>query len=221
MSDLLANLIPFLLVDALNPVLFALMVVAVGTARPISNSSALLAGHTAAYFLSGIFIALGLEKITSRLQNPQPIDFFVELAIGLLCLWAALGARDGKASEERQPEAELSPAICFGYGAIINFIGVPFAVPYLAAIDQVLKANLTAGHSLQALAVYNVAYALPFLLVPLLVLVMGDASKPILQRVNQVLINVTDKVMPLLLLLLGSVLIVDAIKYLVTGDALW
>lgn len=139
----------------------------------------------------------------------------------MLCVWAALGARDGKASEQRQPEAELSPIVCFGYGAIINFLGVPFAVPYLAAIDQVLKANLTAGDSLQVLAAYNVAYALPFLLVPLLVLIMGDASKPILQRVNQVLINVTDKLMPLLLLLLGSVLIVDAIKYLVTGAALW
>ena len=221
MAELLPNLLPFLLVDILNPVLFALMVVAVGSAMPIANSSALLAGHTAAYFASGIVIALGLEKITSRLQNPQPVDFFVELAIGLLCLWAALGARDGKATEERQPEAELSPAICFSYGAIVNFMGVPFAVPYLATIDQVLKADLTAGDSLVVLAAYNIAYALPFLLVPLLVLAMGDASKPVLQRINQALIRVTDKLMPLLLLLLGCALLADAIKYLVTGVALW
>ena len=48
--------------------------------------------------------------------------------IGLLCIWAALKSRDGKASETKLPEAELTPMYCFGYGAVVNFIGVPFAV---------------------------------------------------------------------------------------------
>ena len=99
MTELLPGLIPLLVVDVLNPVLFALLVVAVSTSRPIANSTAFLAGHTASYFVSGIIIALGLNQITDRLSNPKPIDFVIELLIGLLLLWAALAARNGKASE--------------------------------------------------------------------------------------------------------------------------
>ncbi len=128
MIELLLSFIPFLLVDVLNPVLFALLVVAVGTDRPIANSTAFLAGHTLAYFGSGIAIALGLEYIADRLSNPLPIDFVLELLIGLLCIWAATKAGGGKASENKNPEGELRPVYCFGYGAVVNFVAVPFAL---------------------------------------------------------------------------------------------
>jgi len=62
MIELLPKLIPLLIFDALNPVLFAIMLVAVGTNRPIANSVALLAGHTLSYFVSGVIIALGLDQ---------------------------------------------------------------------------------------------------------------------------------------------------------------
>ena len=221
MLDLLPALLPLLLVDVINPVLFALLIVAVGTDRPVANSSAFLAGHTAAYFGAGIVVALGLERIMQRLANPQPVDFVIELSIGLLCLWAALAARDGKASETKNPEGDLTPLGCFGYGAVVNFIGVPFALPYLAAIDQILKANLSAQSSIGVLVAYNLAYALPFAMVPVLVAVSGDACKPLLERINNVLVGVADRLMPLLLLLLGIALSADAVKFLATGTALW
>jgi cytochrome c biogenesis protein CcdA len=202
-------------------VLFALLVVAVSTSRPIANSTALLAGHTASYFVSGIVIAAGLDQITDRLENPHPIDFVIQLLIGLLCLWAALASREGKASADRNPDRELTPAYCFGYGAVVNFIGVPFALPYFAAVDQLLKADLSLESSLFVLAFYNIAYALPFLLVPLLVALTGDSSKPILDRISNVLINLVDKFMPVILLLLGVALTADALVYLLSGETLW
>ena len=221
MTELLLGLIPILVIDVLNPVLFALMVVAVGTNRPIANSSAFLAGHTGAYFISGIIIALGLEQITDRLDHPLRIDFVIELLIGLLLLWAALASRNGKASENKTPERELAPAYCFGYGAIINFIGVPFALPYFAAMDQILKANLSVELSLTAIAFYNLAYALPFLLVVVLVAVTDESSKPILDKINNLLIGLVDRFMPIILFLLGFALTADALTYLISGAALW
>ena len=221
MTELLPKLIPLLVVDVLNPVLFALLIVAVGTSRPLANSTAFLAGHTAAYFISGIIIALGLNQITDRLDNPHPVDFVIELLLGLLCLWAALASRDGKASEERNPEGELTPAYCFGYGAVVNFIGIPFALPYFAVVDQLLKANLSIESSLLVLMFYNTAYALPFVLVPITVALMGDTSKPFLDKINNVLASLVDRFMPILLFLLGATLTVDALAYLISGDALW
>lgn len=221
MIQLLPNLIPLLVVDVLNPVLFALMVVAVGTGRPIANSTSLIAGHTAAYLSSGVIIALGLDSITDRLDNPLPIDFVVELLIGLLLLWAALASRNGKASEAKTPERELTPAFCFGYGAIINFVGVPFALPYFAAIDQILKADLSVESSLLVLAAYNVAYALPFLLVPILVAMIGERCEPILHRISNFLTGLVDRFMPAALLLLGIALTADALMFLSSGKGLW
>jgi cytochrome c biogenesis protein CcdA len=221
MTELLPRLIPLLVVDILNPVLFALLVVAVSTTRPIANSTAFLAGHTASYFISGIIIALGLNQITNRLNNPLPVDFVIELLIGLLLLWAALASRDGKAGADRTPDRELTPAYCFGYGAVVNFIGVPFALPYFAAVDQLLKADLSLESSLLVLAFYNMAYVLPFLLVPILVALTGDSSKPILEKINNLLISLVDKFMPVLLLLLGLALTADALSYLISGETLW
>jgi len=221
MTELLPRLIPLLVVDVLNPVLFALMVVAVGTNRPIANSSAFLVGHTIAYFVSGIVIAVGLNQITDRLNHPLPVDFVIELSIGLLLLWAALASRDGKASEDKIPERELTPMYCFGYGAIINFIGVPFALPYFAAVDQILKANLSVELSVTAIAFYNLAYALPFLSVVILVAVTGDSSKTILDKISNLLVGLVDRFMPVILFLLGIALTADALAFLISGEALW
>jgi threonine/homoserine/homoserine lactone efflux protein len=221
MIELLLELVPMLFIDVLNPVLFALMVVAVGTSRPFANSTALVAGHTLAYFISGIVIALGLNQITDRLANPQRVDFVVELMIGLLLMWAAFSSRDGKASEQKNPERELTPVYCLSYGAVINFIGVPFALPYFAAVDQLLKANLSTQSSLLVLVFYNAAYALPFMLVPIMVAVMGDTSKPILERINKLLVNLVDKFMPVLLFLLGAALTIDALMFFISGSGLW
>jgi len=221
MIELLLNLIPLLVIDVLNPVLFALMLVAIGTSKPFANSIAFLAGHTASYFVSGIIIALGLERILDRLDNPLPVDFVLELLVGLACLWAALAARDGKASKQKEPERELTPVYCFGYGAVINFIGVPFALPYFAVVNQLMKANLSVESSLLVLALYNAAYALPFLLVPVAVALIGDHSKPMLEKINDVLIKLVDMFMPILLLIVGAALTADALSFLITGETLW
>jgi len=221
MIDLLPRLIPLLVVDVLNPVLFALLVVAVGSSRPFANSTAFLAGHTVSYFFSGVVIAFGLNEIIDRLNNPRPIDFGIELLIGLLCLWAALASRHGKASKEKNPSAQLTPAYCFGFGAIVNFTGVPFALPYFAAINQILKANLSVDSSLMLLAFYNIAYTLPFLMVPILIALIGEAGRPFLEKVSNQLTVIVDRFMPVLLLLLGVALIGDALAYWIMGESLW
>jgi hypothetical protein len=73
MVDLLPVLFPILLVDVLNPVLFATLVFAAGSNRTVANSAAILAGHTLAYFVAGVAIAHGLEQVSYRLANPQRI----------------------------------------------------------------------------------------------------------------------------------------------------
>ncbi|MGB5834520.1 MAG: GAP family protein [Thiohalocapsa sp.] len=221
MIETLGILIPFLIADVLNPVLFAFMVYAVGTPRPVLTSSAMLLGHTAAYFGAGIVIALGLETITRYLANPSTIDYLIALVLGLLLLWVALLA--AKKPEAKRPEesGSMTPLSAFGMGAVINFIGIPFALPYFAAIDQVLKANLSTGDSLVLLVAYNLVYALPFLIVPILVTTLGERARPLLQKINATLDRASAVLMPVLLGLAGLALVADALLYFATGKGLF
>ena len=64
MLDIWTSLIPILLADVLNPVLFAFMVYAAGSDRPVLNSSIMLVGHTTAYLSVGIALAFGMDGIS-------------------------------------------------------------------------------------------------------------------------------------------------------------
>ena len=220
MSELFVVITPLLLVDLLNPVLFAVLIFAAGGSRPVANSSALLLGHTVAYFVVGIGASYAVDAIAERLANPKPMDFAIELLVGLACLYSVLASREGGASEPRNPEADLNPLKALVYGAIINFIGAPFALPYLAVISQILHADIAGNSALLILAAYNLAYALPFAIVPLLLLVMGDRAKPLLQKINDVLVKGAGRLMPWLMLLLGLWLTADAVIFFVIGKPL-
>lgn len=220
MTELLAVIAPFLLIDALNPVLFAVLIYAAGGARPIANSSAMLLGHTLAYFVVGLLASVGIEKLTQRLDNPLPVDFVIEFILGIALLYAALASRSGGASEAKSPEGALTPLKCLAYGAVINFIGAPFALPYLAAISEITRADLSTGSTVTVLAGYNLAYALPFTMVPGLIAVVGDRAQPVLGKINRFLERGADLLMPWLMLALALWLLADAVTFAITGAPL-
>ena len=63
----LGILLPILLSDVLNPVLFTFMVYAAGSKRPVVTSSMMLLGHTASYMVCGVILAYSLEQLSTRL----------------------------------------------------------------------------------------------------------------------------------------------------------
>jgi threonine/homoserine/homoserine lactone efflux protein len=221
MSELLAILAPILVVDVLNPVLFAILVFAAGSSRPVANSSAMLLGHTLAYFVAGVIVALGLDQVAERLANPQQLDFAVGGVIGVLLLWLTFKTRrDGPAATD-EPTWQLTPLKCMGLGAVVNFVGIPFALPYFAAVDQILKADLSTTGSLTALAIYNGGYMLLFSIVPLAVAIAGDSAKPLLDKINDILVKASEAIMPWLIFLLGAWFIVDAGFYFIVGKPIF
>jgi len=220
MFDLIPKIVPILLVDILNPVLFAMLVAAAGSVRPIANSSAMLAGHTLAYFVAGVAVAFGFEQVAERLANPQHIDYAFSTALGVALLWMALDVKKGGAPVAKEPEKALTLAGCFGIGAVVNFIGIPFALPYFAVVDQILGADLSLANSLGVLGIYNIGYALPFVVVPAAVAISGEQARPLLEKINGVLGKVSDIAMPWMFGLLGLVLVADSAAYVITGEGL-
>lgn len=215
----LGILFPILLSDVLNPVLFTFMIYAAGSRRPVVTSSAMLIGHTTAYLTCGIFLAYSIEALSTRLANPQTIDFVIEFVVACALLWLVFRTRKdkGKRPDEQTPDFTVGKA--FAFGAVVNLVGIPFAVPYFAAIDQLLKSDLDTIGVVTGLVVYNLAYALPFALIPVLTALMGDRSKPILARINGYMEKASDVIMPLLLLAIGLALLLDSVWYFVRGES--
>jgi cytochrome c biogenesis protein CcdA len=220
MAELWATLLPILLADVLNPVLFAFMVYAAGTQQPLANSSAILLGHTLAYFSAGLVLLYAAEAITERLANPQTIDIVIELPIGIALLWVALRSRSDTGKRPEDPGPALTPVKSFALGAIVNFIGIPFALPYFAAIAQITRSEPPLTEALVPLAAYNLAYALPFITVPMLRAVMGGGSQALLERINAVIDRAASFMMPLMLFAVGAALVTDAVYFFATGNFL-
>lgn len=214
-----AILLPILLSDVLNPVLFTFMVFAAGNRRPVATSSAMLLGHTTAYMICGVILAYSIEQLATRLANPKTIDFVIEFIIACALLWLVIRTRSdsGKRPDETTPQLSLGKA--FVFGGVVNLIGIPFAIPYFAAIDQLLKSDLDTGGVLVGLVMYNLAYALPFLLIPFLTAIMGERSKPVLTRINGLLEKASAVIMPVLLLLIGLAFLLDSVWFFIYGES--
>lgn len=224
MFDLLPVFIPILLVDIINPVLLAAVIYALGSKKPILYSMLILTGWLVVYFGSGVLLALGLESMMEFLKNPRPVDFYIESIVAVLLIWFGirfLFPSKQPAKKSFDDEKSLSAFGAFGIGATINLIGLPFAIPYFAALDQILKANLNWAESLTALFLYNVLYILPFFLIIVVRVILREKSDKLTETINKWMDKIGKILLPGLMILLGLFLIADAVMYFTTGIPLF
>ena len=80
---------------------------------------------------------------------------------------------------------------------------------------------MASSFGIGALAVYNLAYALPFTIVPISRAILGDAARPLLERINDVIERISGVLMPVLLGLVGLALLADGATFFLTGESLF
>lgn len=216
MGELLIILSFILLTDAINPVLFAGVVYGLGSSHPIRNTLVLLASYFTTYFLSGLLIAEGLEFLIYWQHLPRSLDYVLEFFVAILLIYIAYTQYR---AEEQHPEEKLrkDPLMtvreAWWLGFHVCLIGLPLAVPYLAAIDQILKADLTYGTILQVLLLYNVLYILPFAAMIGLRWIYHEEANEVLQRINRGFQHLADRYIPILFVILALLLIEDCVSY--------
>jgi len=221
MLNLIVITIPILLTDIVNPVLLAAVIFALGSRRAFLNAWAVLSGWLLVYFLAGIILALGLEAIMEFLENPRPIDFWIQLVIAGLLIWFGLKLikqNNPRKKESDYGEAEnLGTGKSFVIGATINLIGLPFAIPYFAVLDQIVKSDLAWLPAILVLLIYNILYVLPFSLLLLIRLVYKEESNAIFTKINEKMERVGNILMPLIIFAIALILITDSALYFITG----
>ena len=230
MLELLVVLFPIVAADALNPVLAAAVIFALGTRRPYRGAFWVLLGWFIVYFVAGIGLAIGLQWIMEFLANPRPVDFAIQTPISLGLIWVAYKtARD--AEVRKRGAGRVSQATAgtdhtlgalpgFLLGATINAVGLPFAIPYFAAIDQILKADLNATGALAVLALYNLVYVLPFAALGLLRWIYREQAAELFERINAWMEKASAVIIPIVFFLIGAVLLVDSVMYFTTDSPL-
>jgi cytochrome c biogenesis protein CcdA len=226
MTELLLVLVPIALVDSTSmlPVAVPVMLAMLAGPRGLAACVAFLLGIFAVYLPCGIVIALGLGAVFERFgevlaeawaKTPGTGDLALQIAIGLLLLafgWKLVGARQ-KRGERAAERTGLGPPEALALGAGLMLVGMPGALPYFAAVDQILRADASATGAVLALLWYNALFLLPLALVPVLRLVLGARSQPFFDAVSRFSEVWGQRLIAAALLLLGALLVGDGVGW--------
>ncbi|HGY55795.1 MAG TPA: hypothetical protein ENK44_08845 [Caldithrix abyssi] len=226
MIELLAILAPIALIDSLSvvPIASVPLVMLLGGRRPVAGSLAFLAGIFFTYFPFGVLLLFGLDAVFDRLANhfvawwsrePDIGEVILQIIIGLLMVvyGGKLWNRRGKIQQETEQSA-ITPAQAFSMAALINITGMWGALPYFAAVAQILKADFSASGMLIALLFYNLVFALPLSAFLFLRLLIGERSQRWFESINVFLARWGGRILLIVLIGLGLLLIADGTGWL-------
>ena len=226
MIDLLAILTPIALIDSLSliPVAVVPMLLLLGGARPLAGSMAFIAGIVATYLPFGVLLLFGLDGLFDSLaehfqkwwaSEPDLGELILQILIGLALI--ALGyrvcARRGKKAVEKSGPG-MTPGQAFTLAAIINVSGLWGALPYFAAIAQILKEDLPSTGMMTALLFYNLVFILPLLAFPATHWILGARAERFFFRLKELVDRWVGRILVTLLIGLGFLLVVDGVGWL-------
>jgi cytochrome c biogenesis protein CcdA len=136
-------------------------------------------------FVGGAVIALGPGEVVLHLL-PHPhatARYILETIAGVVMLIAAvvlwLKRKSLRQRELPSPSAEGRSAILLGL--TISAVELPTAFPYFAAIAAIVGSGLGPLRQLIALALYNIAFVLPLILMILLLEFAGEKAKRVIE----------------------------------------
>ena len=137
-------------------------------------------------FVGGAAIALGPgQALLALVPEPGPTARYIaETVAGAVMLVGAavLWRRRKRLAQRALPSPSAQGRSAFLLGLTISAVELPTALPYFAVIAAVVASGLGPVHQLIALALYNLAFVLPLILMIVVITVAPDRSAEILQR---------------------------------------
>ncbi len=224
MVELLVILTPIGLLDSISmiPIAIVIMVVLLAGPKPLLRSSSLIVGIFVTYVVTGLLILLGLQSVfdeigayTLRLwKNPEAEELIFQVLIGtVLCAFGVRIATARKRHTEKPVASDMTGIQALVAGAGLTIVGLPGAVPYFAAIDLILRTDVTLPQRMLALGYYNFVFVTPLAAIVALRLILGERSTGTLDAIKQFFDGWGQRLIVALLLILGVVLLVDGIGW--------
>ncbi len=224
MKTIILILTPISLVDSTSiiPLSILPLIILLSGRRPVLGSVAFLTGIFATYLILGILIALGLGSMFDQInvyllqiwKHPDTLDLITQIIIGVILL--VFGFRRPRARDSRGDSGiseSITPPKAFIIASGLTIIGMPGALPYLAAIDQLLRADLTGFEVVLALTYYNVLFVLPLAVLVSIRVLFPNQSDRIFDFIKDLIAKWGRRVIVTLLVILGLVMVVDGIGW--------
>jgi len=226
MLALVPSLTSIALLDSLSiiPLCIVFLAVLLAGPSPVVRSFAFIIGVCVTYFGVGVLVLLGLQEIFDEIdayavrlwQSPYTEELVLQIGVGvgLIAFGWYLAARRTKPPAKSAREAIGAPQ-AFLAGAGLTIAGLPGAVPYLAAIDLVLRAELQLAQRVWLIAYYNIAFAAPIVAIVGLRLAFGRRGDALLETIRGFLDRWGSRLIVWLLVILGVVLVLDGLGWFV------
>ncbi len=224
MTTLLALLTPIALVTSLTtlPPSAAGVVASLGTRQPYLTASAFIVGKFVPFFTFGLLLAIGLDTAFDQLktraqgvwQDPSVIFVSLQLVIGAAMLVLAYYlSRASKSPPGSESAAQMTPIAAFSVAATATLLGLPGALFYFAAIDQILRSDLTAWQIVKAILFYNMIYLFPLVLIVLSRRLFGTRADLFFNALTKFFQQWGKRLMSYGMYFLGAVLVADAVDW--------
>lgn len=219
MHALLTSLVAIAALDSLNPTATAIQVFLLSTPKPIARSITFVIGVFTAYCTVGLLITLGLGEAIAALVNqvglalPGSILYGLQFLLGVVLLvigWKFNSSNERKT--ERRPQ-KLTLTDTFVLGLAVTIWESPTALPYLAAIQQIMRANLGWLSIIAILGLYNLIFVFPLIVLLGIYIVLQGRSAALLYRINRAIEQWGPRILRVVLIVLGAALILDSVAY--------
>ena len=172
-------------------------------------------------FLGGAVVALGPGQAVLALvpHTGHTARYILELIAGVVMLVGAaiLWRRRTKLARHELPSPSAEGKSSFLLGLTIAGVELPTAFPYFAAIAAIVGSGLGVASQVIALAVYNIVFVLPLILMVITIMVAGDRAQPILEQGRDLLQRHWPALLAGLALVAGVYVTVLGITGLVSG----
>ncbi|MBW4662396.1 MAG: GAP family protein [Drouetiella hepatica Uher 2000/2452] len=215
MPSLLAYLVAIAALDSLNPTTTAIQIYLLSTPKPVPRSVSFITGVFITYWTAGLAVTLGASQLTINLPGLPPLLMYtLQLIIGIVLLLVGwnLNKFAGDSQEAKRP-AQLTIAQTFLFGSAATLWDFPTALPYLAAIERIVRSQFDLFTTMGILAIYNIIFVLPLIVLLGLYIYLGEHSTSLMHRFNRSIQKWGPRILRVLLIGLGILLIADCIAF--------
>jgi cytochrome c biogenesis protein CcdA len=164
---------------------------------------------------------LGLDRliqtviVNSGFSLSTPLFYIIQFLTGIILLIVGVTLRIPTQSEPVKAPKKLNLARTFLLGMSVTILELPTALPYFAAIEQIVRANLDLRSTMSILALYNLIFVLPPIALVVIYLFFHRQSfaLSLIQRINCSIAIYSPHIIRFLILGLGIFLIADSLSH--------
>lgn len=225
MTELFAVLTSIALLDSLSilPVCLVPLIFLLTSPRPFIYTLTFLMGLLVVYIPFGLLLGFGLDTAFNTIgqvigdwlkKDPAAIELVFQFIIGIgLLLLGYQIAKKHTQKLQQEPELKITARFAFTFSALLMLTGLWGALPYFAAVDQILRAELNTTWMLFSILYYNFIFILPLIILFIIGIFLGPKAKSLLERIAAWLLHFGKIAITLALYLLGITLMIDAVGW--------